>query len=516
MKYALGNMLNGAGGLNPDGLAIDLQFATDRTLTARRGPTPVLTRGSGNNGGTTYFGPSSFIVDFIYAGSLYSTVIAQQPSLGLSNGRWRWGDGSNVELKYNGTSWELLYLTSIIHTSSPTTAWLPDNADWGTTGVLISESGDFGIVKAANDEPRFDHNPVSPFACRGLLIEEGRTNLFQRSEEFSNTYWAPTRAPQPTANAAVSPDGTTTADKLIADTTPSSNHRVDNASIPLALSTVYTLSIYAKASEYTGIALGVGVSLTRGVDYSLVGAGTATPVSGAGHTGTIQQLANGWYRCTATFTSDATTANHRVAIYVGQNGTTFTYTGDNTSGIFIWGAQIEAGSFATSYIPTTTIALARSADVCSITGANFTSTNFFNPSAGTIIAIGSLNTANTNSAPEVFKFNDGTTSNRIQIGMTNVPTEGIRPFIVASGTLTYNSNTGTATIGVERKIGTAYSTNDAISVFNGTLGTQDITVTMPTGINQALIGVSFGNGTIASIRYYRKRLPNAKLQALTA
>ena len=337
MKYALGNMLNGAGGLNADQLALDLQFAADKTLTARKGPTPVLTRGS--------------------------------------------------------------------------------------TGTFVGSNG--LIQTAAVNAARFDHDPVT-FACRGLLIEEGRTNLVFPSDTLT------TQTRTVTAVA-------------------------------------HTLSFY-----------GTGTVVLSGVAIATVTGTGAYPT-----------------RTTLTFTPTA-------------GSLVLTVTGSVTQ------AQLEAGSFATSYIPTTTGTLARAADTCSITGANFTSTNFYNPSAGTIIAIGSLNTTNLNSAPEVFKFNDGTNNNRIQIGMTNVPTEGIRPFIVASGTLTYSPTTGTATIGVERKIGTACSTNDAISVFNGTLGTPDTTVTMPTGINQALIGVSFGNGTISSIRYYKKRLPNAKLQALTA
>ena len=190
-----------------------------------------------------------------------------------------------------------------------------------------------------------------------------------------------------------------------------------------------------------------------------------------------------------------------------------TYIGNSVDSFWAWGAQLEAGAIPTSYIPTTTASVVRSADVCSITGSAFT--GFYNASEGTIAAIGILNTTNTNSAPEVFKVNDGTNNNRIQIGMTNSATEGIRPVIVAAGVVTYNSPMGTATIGVERKIATAYKSNDVISVFNGTLGTQDTSVTIPTGINQALIGTSFGSGTIASIRYFKKRLPNAKLTSLT-
>jgi hypothetical protein len=99
--------------------------------------------------------------------------------------------------------------------------------------------------------------------------------------------------------------------------------------------------------------------------------------------------------------------------------------------------------------------------------------------------------------------------------MTNVVGQAVRPFITSLGTTTYNNNNGTASVGVERKVGTAYKTNDAISAFNGTLGTLDTTVTLPTNTNQAILFTNFGAGTISSLRYFKKRLSNEKLQSLT-
>jgi hypothetical protein len=429
MQYVLGNMLNGAGGLNPDGLALDLQFAADKTLTARKGPTPVFTRGS--------------------------------------------------------------------------------------TGTFVGSDG--LIQSAAINTPRFDH--TSAGVCRGLLIEEGRTNLLQRSEEFANAYWNVIRSTI-TTDAATSPDGATTAEKLIADTTAASNHRVDRATITLALNTVHTISIFAKAAEYTGLALGVGLSATEGVRFSLVGAGTATSVL-AGNTGTIQQLSNGWYRCTCTFTSDALLAVHRVAITVGQNGTTTSYTGDGTSGILIWGAQLEAGSFATSYIPTVASSVVRSADVCSITGGDFT--GFWNQTEGSLFASAIFNSpANYNAAQFFCDVNDNTSQNRVRF-YRNLTTPTFEAANISSNTqdaiitssAQYASNvTHKASLGIKQ--------NDyAFFANNATIGT-DSSVVLPVNLNTFSIGNSSSavparptNGTISAIRYYRKRLPNAKLQALT-
>jgi hypothetical protein len=334
MNYSLGNMLGGAGALNADKLSLNLQFAADKTLTARRGPTPTFTRAS----------TATFV---------------------------------------------------------------------GSDGLIQS---------AAINAARFDHDPVT-LACKGLLIEESRTNL-------------------------VFPSATLTTQTRT------------------VTAVAHTLSFY----------------------------GTGTVVLSGAHIATVTGTGAYPTRTTLTFTPTA-------------GSLTLTVTGTVTE------AQLEAGAFATSYIPTVASSVVRSADVCSITGSDFTS--FYNQSEGTIVGSGSTNALTTNAGPLLFKSSDGTENNRIQVGMTNSPTEAVRPFIVASGTTTYNNKNGTATVGVERKVGTVYKTDDAISAFNGTLGTLDTTVTLPTNCNNASLFTGLGTGTISSFRYYKKRLSNAKLQALT-
>ncbi len=494
-------MLNGGGGLNADGLSLDLQFAADKTLTARRGPTPTFTRSSGDNGGTTYFGP---LVDFDEA-TAFSTT-------GIANGRASWFksyEGTDITISYTGTRWSVVTVDNgdvVTFLAAPGGEWRPDQADWSGEAFSLTTSSTFGIVKAANNEPRFDHNPTSPFACRGLLIEESRTNLLQRSEEFGDTYWDKVRATI-SADQTASPTGETTADKLINDTTASNNHRVDRGTL-LNLNTVYTVSVFAKASEYSGLALGIDPSNpTTGVQFSLSGSGSVT-AQNAGYTGTIQNFGNGWFRCTATFTSSSTVPNHRLYMYVGQNGTTFSYTGDGTSGIFIWGAQLEAGAFATSYIPTTTGTLARSADVCSI--ANTAS--FWNSDQFTLLG----NANFPNPAHDAYAANFSITSGFFGVRRPNNNTAAA---IIRSSGVNADISLGTFVTGTMR-MAVAHSSGQQAAAFNGGSATQTSSAFSPS-LNPALnIGYSgtagYINGHIAAIRYYKKRLPNAKLQALTA
>jgi hypothetical protein len=425
MNYSLGNMLGGSNGsLNPDKLSLNLQFATDKTLTARKGPTPTFTRAS----------TATFV---------------------------------------------------------------------GSDGLIQS---------AAINAARFDHDPVT-LASKGLLIEESRTNLLQRSEEFDNaTYWSLVRTTV-SADQTASPTGNTTADKLITDSSVVNNHRIDRSSITLALNTVYTISVFAKASEYSGFAMGVDSSSpVLGVQFSLSGSGSVTAQL-AGYTGTIQNFGNGWFRCTATFTSSAVLSTHRVYMYLGQNGTTFTYTGDGTSGIFIWGAQLEAGSFPTSYIPTTTASVVRSVDVCSITGSAFT--GFYNQSEGTFFVEADPRATTANAT--YLMANSGANTNQVSIFRTTT----ISTFGVASGGAFTAQITTASANGSFNKIAGSYFTNDARAAFNGVLGTADTTVNVPTNLTRLNLGsggtgsTEIVNGCISSIRYFKKRLSNAKLQTLT-
>ena len=518
MPLGIGNnLIRNGGGLNPDGLSLDLQFAADKTLTARKGPTPVLTRGSGNNGGTTYFGPSSFLLDFTYAGSFYNTTIVQQPSLGLSNGRWRWSDGSDVELKYNGTSWELLYLTSIIYTSSPTTAWLPDSADWGTTGVLIFESGDFGIVKAADNEPRFDHNPVSPFACRGLLIEEGRTNNVTQSGSMN--LWGGAGGSTRAVSTVDSPDG----NKATIGTSGGSSFggiiARSLSSFTPTIGTQYTASCFIKKDNWRYVSVDFSALRPAGPAVPFFDLDTLTfNANGASTTtGVIIPYPNGWYRLAVSGAATSATSTGIDIVLTTSTGSANASVGGLVA--HIWGAQLEAGSFPTSYIPTTTGTLARAADTCNITGGAFNS--FYNQSEGTLFAdvSGLMNTTLSGNRAFV-SISDGTYQNYIQINKT-ANSGGLNATGTVSNLTQFNFNNPYSP-STQYKVALGFKTNDANVAYNGTLGTTDTSVTMPSTMNRLELrdptGATGGQptGHIAAIRYYKKRLPNAKLQAITA
>lgn len=190
---------------------------------------------------------------------------------------------------------------------------------------------------------------------RTLLLEPQATNLFQRSEEISDAYWTKS-ASTVTSDATAAPDGATTADKLV-ETATAAVHFFQRA-VSFTSGTTYTMSFFVKAAERTTCALQLpsGPFSANGLAIFDLSAGTVTSVT-AGFTARIVAFSNGWYRCIITATATVTAAGN-VSIRI-QSGS---YTGDGTSGIFVWGAQMETGPVATSYIKTVGSTVTRNAD----------------------------------------------------------------------------------------------------------------------------------------------------------
>jgi len=205
---------------------------------------------------------------------------------------------------------------------------------------------------------------------RGMLIEEARTNLLLRSQEFDNASWVKTRCTV-TADAAVAPDGTTTADAFVEDATAGSNHRVVQAMSKAASAITYTQSCYLKASARNfAVLYSEGAAGTARTYFNIANGtiSTAAAVTGTwtSPSATITALANGWYRCTQTWTTDTGTYADQY-IFGSADGSTLNYNGVNGQvGFYMWGAQTEVGAFATSYIPTTTASATRAADVAAL------------------------------------------------------------------------------------------------------------------------------------------------------
>lgn len=377
-----------------------------------------------------------------------------------------------------------------------------------TRASTATRINDKGLVETvASGTPRIDYDPVT-LACKGLLIEESRTNLLTYSEQFDNAAWTKTRS-SISANATTAPDGTVTADRLIEDTTASNSHFArQTATVSTA---IYAYSVYVKSSVRSRVLLQIG----SGGPYAIFDVSTGVVIyateEGSGY---ISASLDGWYRCTIV---GATTAGVITLYVIIDNGTGTVYTGDGTSGLYIWGAQLEAGAFATSYIPTTSAQVTRAADVATMTGTNFSS--WYRQDEGTFVTSGSITFVGGSLYPASLSVDDNSSSNAMEMSVWDAASDQLQFAGYASGVAQWAVSGSAYTAGAQSLIAATYKVNDFVAAYSGTLGSADTSGIVPT-VTQLRIGANRGggsprNGHISRITYYPQRLANATLQALS-
>lgn len=228
-----------------------------------------------------------------------------------------------------------------------------------STGTYV---GSDGLIKtAAANVPRFDFDPVT-LACRGWLLEPSRTNLFTYSQDFTDAAWTKTNV-SITPNSLIAPDGSTTASKLVASAS-SADHSIGRV-VPASAGNPCQVSVYLKAGEYTTCDFYCINVDTGGKIDLLTGAVTESPdlpgkLGGSSRPFqySVTSAGNGWYRLSVAGIRD-TTSDNPIRIAPNRYGS---FLGDGVSGIYVWGFQLEAGYFHTSYIPTAGSQVTRSAD----------------------------------------------------------------------------------------------------------------------------------------------------------
>ena len=367
-----------------------------------------------------------------------------------------------------------------------------------------------GIIQyAAEDEPRFDYDPLTGESL-GLLIEESRTNdTYPSTFDGTTGTWRYTNYVTP--NQTTAPDGTNTGALLDFEMVGASGNLNFNSGTP-QVSGTRSFSFWCKTAspsagtemklELVGWTYSDGATGNRPytLDFDTETKSTSSDFE-------VQAYPNGWYRCMISNVSQSASANGYLSFRLEQNPQNW----------YIWGMQSEEGTFPTSYIPTNGTAEDRDADICTIEGDNFSS--WYNPNESTFAL---------NFTPIGFKKQGGITTS-INLGRRRMEfQENGEVFIQA----TSNAKVGTSTMpavmnelnkycyAFEFPSGSLSMSRNGANTFSST---PDTAVGMPNnhtelGLGYVLYqdrGVSL-NGHIARLSYYPRRLSDEQLQALTS
>lgn len=492
-----------------DGSTLTLDFTTgvlDQRLTFER------------LGGGTYTGNDGLVYGMDFATSSSLAIGTGSKSVTLTA-------TANVDRRYliGQTVW---ISNGANNMRGPVTAYnastqvLTINAT-GTTG-----SGSFTSWTVGNASARFDHAPTTG-SPRGLLIEGSANNLARYSETLETTggFWGYNAATRTVESSDINPTGGT--GSISFGPTTNGGSRYCGLFLTGQTTTVaYTYSVWVKAKGTSSLVVSIqnsagAVNSNARIISQPSGANASFTGSGGGFPQINNLSATGWTRIelTTTATLGGTGA---LNVFMYPNDTSTQTTADT---VFVWGAQLEAGSGASSYIPTGASQGSRAYDHCYATGANFTS--WFSVGAGTMVVV-SDNIKN-NVQNLAANISDDSLSNYIRMGLKvgGSSNEYMLTTVGGSGSFQGAVDSGYAPpLNTVYRMAYAWDTNNFGIVANGGAVVTDSSGTLAGAgvLNRLVVGgdfvaapsdIHFKNGHIRSVKYWPTRLPNAQLQSLT-
>ena len=411
--------------------------------------------------------------------------------------------------------------------AKPKLALIPATMGTKVFSVLPSNgSGDFDFTRASeatminkdgfiqtvpSGQSRLEYPMIDGVVsgCPSLLLEPSRTNLVPYSEDFSNASWTKTGS-SVVSDVAISPDGSLNA-SLLTEGVTVGNHQINSPSAPITTGLTYTFSVFVKnnGADLFSITAGAFGSLAINSTFNLL---TQTSISSLGSS-TIKKIGD-YFLCTATGVSTQTRNQSMLIILNKANiAYPFSYQGDGTSGIYVWGAQIEEGSYATSYIPTNGTAVTRSAETA--TGAGDATT--FNDSEGVLMM--EISALADDLTYRGVSIGDGTANNLVRFYYENISnriTAQIKNAGVAQATMTYTFSD----ITISSKIVIKYKLNDFALWVNGFEVGNDTSGSAPSSLSSLQFNTGTGGDTFygktKQIQYFQTALTNSELEELTS
>ena len=402
---------------------------------------------------------------------------------------------------------------------SPINSWdmLTNEAwfDYKYRGALANTPG-WSFTRASTGYAQTSAGALTAFASgelrrtdKGVLIEGARTNLCLQSQTFDNAAWTKDNGAT-VADQTVAPDGTTTADTFV-PTAISAQHRFIASNVTVTSAATYAMSYYVKPNGYTKVAIREGVGTGAYAAFSLSGAGSVLD-AGTG-TGSVEALANGWYRITLVSAASGTTFRGDLWVLdpsYTSGIVTGSWTANGTSGIYAWGAQLELGAFPSSYIPTTTASATRATDVLTVpvSGIDYPLSLFAEFERAVATAGNEW----------LLQIDDGSANNRAAIRVNGTPTAS--SITVATTQQSGETVAGSLALSTTYKEALRVTTNDIKLARGGTLSSGDTAATNPATPTTIRFGKDTGTGVepfgyLRRAAIWTRALSDAELQAVT-
>ena len=369
--------------------------------------------------------------------------------------------------------------------------------DRNSTATRVNSLG--LIESVAANVPRLDYTDGN---CPSLLLEQQGTNLFIDGDDVASS--------QGVSNATISQNIVTSpkGDLSGARFTENTSTGLHFARIGSVTSGESTISIFAKAEGRNRILL--SKDFTNGVRFNL-SSGIIDSYLGVGYTATIKSYGNEWYRITVT-----TTLSSGGTFYVltlKDDSDNINYTGDGSSSVLLYGAQLEQSSVATSYIPTNGSTVTRLADVVGKTGIS----DFIGQSEGSIFFDCK---SEFNSLSRDISISDGTLNNRISMGFLSSDTR-FSLQVIKNGVTQVSSTFITVDQSINNKIALSYKQNNFKLFINGVLSFTDTSGDTFNGntLDRLLFergnGQNFYTGKTKDLRVYKTALTDERLIYIT-
>jgi len=413
--------------------------------------------------------------------------------LKFGNGTWATKEGSTLAYNDENNNYKPLPFTT-------------------TRDSIATRVNKEGLIEVVGrDVPRIDYTDSEDGV---LLLENSATNLIAYSEDFSQSAWIKTRS-SISSNSSISPDGTLNADKLIEDTSTNTHSTQNNVTIG---NVDTTISVFVKADTRSRVRF-ILTDLTTGdyrVDLNLNNLSVIENKGGSRGSWTntsykVENFTNNWYKVSLTATKGAG-SQASLSINLLDNSGNHAYTGDGTSGIYVWGAQLEDGNLS-SYIPTNGSTVTRQADTASGAGNDVV----FNDSEGVLFADIAAN-AN-DSSERFFSLSNGSSINRISMWYYSA-TNGLAVAIYSGNVVQFFTTTVLPKDTLYNKISVKYKQNDFALWVNGFELATDTSGITPIGLSE--LSFDRGDGALdfygktKEIGYYDTALTDEELEYLTS